>query len=61
MVLDLSQHECERSKSWPEYDGAGIYLCRVCEKCWKAKLARFRPEILRSYGQADVDEPIESD
>jgi hypothetical protein len=27
--------------------------------CRKAKLSRYRPEILRGYSQADVDEPIE--
>lgn len=45
--------------SWPEYDGQGIYLTRVCGECKKEKLAGFRPEILGSYTQADVDEPIE--
>jgi len=42
-----------------EYDGQGIYLCRVCDRCEREKLATFRPEILRPYTQADVDEPIE--
>ena len=41
------------------HDAQGIPLCRVCEKCRKAKLARYRPEILTGYTQADVDEPIE--
>jgi hypothetical protein len=47
--------------SWPEYDGQGIYLCRVCEQCQQEKLSHFRPEILRPYTQEDVDEPIEED
>jgi hypothetical protein len=55
--------ECDhtRDESWPEYDGQGIYLCRVCDKCRRARLSQFRPEILTHYTQADVDEPIEPD
>lgn len=57
-------HQClngEESNeySWPEYDAQGIYLCRVCDRCEKQKLGRYRPEILSGYTQADVDEPIE--
>lgn len=52
-------HECKRDESWPEYDAQGIYLCRVCDKCRAHKLAGYRPEILRGYTQADVDEPID--
>jgi hypothetical protein len=47
--------------SWWEYDAQNIPLCRVCDACVKAKLAKYRPEILTGYTQADVDEPIESD
>jgi hypothetical protein len=47
--------------SWIEYDGQGIYLCRVCDECQEEKLSGFRPEILRPYTQADVDEPINED
>jgi hypothetical protein len=57
---ELRYHDCGED-SWPEYDAQGIYLCRVCEKCRKAKLAGYRPEILTGYTQADVDEPIEPD
>jgi hypothetical protein len=42
-------------------DAQGIPLCKVCEKCEKQKLSRYRPEILTGYTQADVDEPIEPD
>lgn len=45
--------------SWWEHDGRNIPLCRVCEKCKEAKLSEYRPEILRPYTQADVDETIE--
>lgn len=43
------------------YDGNGIELCRACEKCEPEKLKGYRPEILRPYTQADVDEPIDED
>jgi len=42
-----------------EFDGQGIPLVRACSKCKQKKLSRYRPEILRGYTQADVDEPIE--
>lgn len=42
-----------------ELDAQGIPLCRVCSKCKKQKLAKYRPCILTGYTQADVDEPIE--
>jgi hypothetical protein len=45
--------------SWWESDAQGIPLCRVCNDCRTVKLARYRPEILTGYTQADVDEPIE--
>ncbi len=50
-----------RGDSWPESDAQGIYLCRVCDRCERYRLAGFRPEILTGYNQADVDEPIEPD
>ena len=60
----MSTHECvggEQSTdpSWWEYDAQGIELCKVCDRCRDEKLARYRPEILSGYTQADVDEPIE--
>lgn len=45
--------------SWWEKDAQGIELCRVCTKCRTQKLARYKPEILSGYTQADVTEPIE--
>ena len=42
-----------------QYDGRGIYLCRTCSTCHAHTMRRYRPEILRWYSQADVDEPIE--
>jgi len=41
------------------FDGRGIELCKACSSCRAKKLSRYRPEILRPYTQADVDEPIE--
>lgn len=58
-TMNLNKHECSRSESWWEYDAQGIPLCRVCDECRDAKLARYRPIILTGYTQADVDEPIE--
>lgn len=58
---DLEQCQHEDQVSWWEYDAKGIELCKVCDRCRKAKLARYRPEILSGYDQGDVDEPIEPD
>jgi hypothetical protein len=55
----LKYHECDPDESWAEYDVRGIYLCRVCDVCVRAKLSTYRPEILTGYDQSDVDEPIE--
>lgn len=57
--LDLTQHQCDRDQSWWEYDAQHIPLCRVCRDCRELRLARYRPEILTGYTQADVDEAIE--
>lgn len=47
-------------ESWPEYDARGIYLCRVCYKCRRSKLSKFRREVLEDPHYA-ADEPIEED
>ena len=57
--MKLRHHQCQRDESWIEYDAQGIFLERVCDKCVKAKLAKYRPEILSGYDHSDVDEPIE--
>jgi hypothetical protein len=59
----LRNHNCRESgeHSWWEKDAQGIPLCRVCNKCRKAKLLRYRPKIRSGYDQSDVDEPIEPD
>jgi hypothetical protein len=49
-----------KESTWA-YDAQGIELCRVCDKCKKEKLAKYRPEILTGYDQSDVDEPIEAE
>ena len=41
------------------YDAQRIYLCKVCPRCERERLAGYRPEILRGYDQNDVNEPIE--
>ena len=59
MPVNLDRHQCNRDESWEVCDAQGIYLCRVCDRCERQKLARYRPEILSGYDQSDVDEPIE--
>lgn len=49
-----------KESQW-ECDGNGIPLCRTCDDCHEQKMSRYRPEILRPYTQADVDEQIEED
>ena len=46
--------------SWWENDARGIPLCRVCQKCRKEKLGRYRPEVL-SDGNYWADEQVEPD
>ena len=60
------EHRCvsggwSAEPTWWEHDAQGIPLCRVCARCKGEKLGRYRPEILKSYDQLDVDEPIEGD
>ena len=61
MEDELEYHQCDRDTSWWENDYQGIPLARVCDRCYEAKMARFRPEILTGYSQGDVDEPIDPD
>lgn len=49
------------SYSWWEYDGNGIPLCKVCDNCKDEAMKKYRPEVLKPYTQADVDEPIEEE
>ena len=57
---DQANHNHTRGDgSWWENDGNGIPLCRVCAGCRSAKLAKYRPEVLRPYDQSVVDEQIE--
>ena len=47
-------------ESWWEHDARGIPLCRVCSKCKKEKLAKYRQDVL-SDANYWSDEPIEED
>lgn len=38
------------------YDGYGIELCKACEKCERAKMSGFRPDVMSRYA---CDEEIE--
>ena len=55
---DLRNCTCEGQESWWENDARGLPLCRVCDKCRKAKLAGFRPDVLCNPSY-EADEPIE--
>ena len=58
-MTDGCQFNTKTDGSYWEYDAQGIPLARVCDHCRAVKLARYRPEILSGYTQADIDEPIE--
>ena len=59
--VEDGRHVCDRDERWMEYDGRGIESTMVCEECVEVKLAKYRPNNLSGYTQADVDEPIEED
>jgi len=46
--------------SYWQTDARGIELCRTCPKCHKAKMAKYRPDVL-SDGNYWADEQIEPD
>ena len=55
---------CEHTSgdgSWWEYDARGIPLCRVCDYCREARLARYDQRIFSWYTQGDMDEQIEEE
>ena len=43
---------------WIEYDARGYALGRVCDKCVKQKLSKYRPEVLTD-SDYEADEPFE--
>lgn len=43
--IDLSTHT-HSGATWWEYDARGIELCRVCDDCVEAQLARYRRDVL---------------
>ncbi len=56
-----TERPCEcGSKQYPSehYDGYGIFLFYACDKCYKGKIAKYRPDIMERY---DTDEQIEDD
>jgi len=46
--------------SWWEYDARGIPLARVCEKCKKEKLSKYRSEVINNPNY-EAMEQIEPD
>lgn len=61
---DLLRHQDTHTKenSWWTDDAKGIPLCRICDECEEAALAKYKPEVLglgrRSYEDV-VEEPID--
>ena len=52
-------NECSCGSGKPSrwlYDGYGIELCKACDDCEQAQLAKFRRDIMSRY---ECDEPIE--
>lgn len=47
-------------ESYWESDARGIPLAKVCDKCRKEKLSKFRPEVLTNSNY-ECDEPIEAE
>lgn len=47
-----------RKPAYWMYDGHGIALCKVCDKCKSQKVKKYRSDIFTQY---DADEPIDSD
>ncbi len=41
-----------------KYDGYGIFLTYVCDKCEEEKMKQYRSDITEQY---DTDEPIDAD
>ena len=58
-IADECRMHTRDDGSWWATDGRGFPLCRVCDRCERAKLAKYRPEILEHYDESDVDEAIE--
>lgn len=54
---DCASHR-DGDGSWRIHDGHGIYMCRVCPKCIKDKLSRYRPDIFEAYVPT---EPLEEE
>jgi hypothetical protein len=63
----MSGHFCqggawrEGVRGWELVDARGVYCGRVCERCEAEKRARYRPEILTSYDENDVNEAIDGE
>ena len=45
-------------ESWWEHDARNLPLCRVCPKCRKEQLGKYRPDVLTDSNYW-ADEPIE--
>lgn len=59
----LRYHNCKEAGEtyWTEYDARGIPLGRVCKVCMKAKLSKYRPEVLTNPNYDTFGETIEEE
>lgn len=55
-MADLQYHFCNLEDREAQYDGYGIFLTYTCDRCHKAKMARYRSDIHERY---ECDEAIE--
>jgi hypothetical protein len=59
----FTTHACPCGSKLPRedaHDARGLFLCFVCDRCRKEKLARYRPDVLSDPNYWH-DEPIEED
>jgi hypothetical protein len=56
-MSDLQHCQHEGEFSWWEYDGYGIPLCEVCDKCHDVKMSKYRVDIHEHYATHEQIEP----
>lgn len=55
---ELRGHRCPRDQRRALVDARGIFCCYVCDACYEAKRARYRPDIFTDPNYW-TDEPVE--
>lgn len=59
-VIKEETFECDPSSYSSQHDARGLYLTKTCKRCHKAKLNKYRPEVLTNPNY-QADEPIDGD